>query len=168
MRMQNYLMRFTLFACLLGKPLVADNNIVAADGYTLLEHYLNWLAAPHAFVSTNATDIDLWPYTLGFTNGATYAFASLTNCSITLTNGHFAHFIPNHGFTGLASFSFSVTDPDGSSMTNTMGVLVSIIYIPKNLVWAATAEQHLGHDQHARLVQRQRPHHVQQQRQCDL
>ena len=119
-----------------SNPLVADNNTVAADGYTLLEHYLNWLTAPHAFVSTNATDIDLWPYTLGFTNGATYAFAGLTNCSVTLTNGHFAHFVPNHGFTGLASFNFGVTDPDGSSMTNTMGVLVSVIYIPKNLVWA--------------------------------
>jgi hypothetical protein len=57
-----------------SNPLVPNNNVVAADGYTLLEHYLNWLAAPHAFVQTNATDIDRWPYTLGFTNGATYTF----------------------------------------------------------------------------------------------
>ena len=119
-----------------SNPLVADNNTVAADGYTLLEHYLNWLAAPHAFVQTNATDIDLWPYTLGFTNGATYAFANVTNGSVTLTNSHFAHFVPNPGFTGLASFSFSVSDADGSAITNTMGLLVSVIYIPKNLVWS--------------------------------
>jgi autotransporter-associated beta strand protein len=118
-----------------SNPLVADNNTVAADGYTLLEHYLNWLAAPHAFVQTNATDIDLWPYTLGFTNGATYTFANLTNCTVTLTNAHFAHFVPKTNFTGLASFDFAVTNPDGSAMTNTMGLLVSIIYIPKNLVW---------------------------------
>jgi len=118
-----------------SNPLVADNNTVAADGYTLLEHYLNWLAAPHAFVQTNATDIDLWPYTLGFTNGATYTFANLTNCIVTLTNAHFAHFVPKTNFTGLASFDFAVSDPDGSAMTNTMGLLVSIIYIPKNLVW---------------------------------
>jgi autotransporter-associated beta strand protein len=116
-------------------PLVADNNVIAADGYTLLEHYLNWMAAPHAFVQTNATDIDLWPYTLGFTNGATYTFANVTNGSVTLTNGHFAHFVPNPGFTGLASFDFAVSNPDGSAMTNTMGLLVSITYIPKNLVW---------------------------------
>jgi autotransporter-associated beta strand protein len=118
-----------------SNPLVADNNTVAADGYTLLEHYLNWMAAPHAFVQTNATDIDLWPYTLGFTNGATYAFANVTNGAVTLTNAHFAHFIPKAGFTGLASFDFAVSNPDGSAMTNTMGLLVSITYIPKNLVW---------------------------------
>ncbi|HWC58871.1 MAG TPA: autotransporter-associated beta strand repeat-containing protein [Verrucomicrobiae bacterium] len=118
-----------------SNPLVADNNTVAADGYTLLEHYLNWLAAPHAFVSTNATDIDLSVYTLGFTNGAVYRLANFTNCSVTLTNNHFAHFVPNPGFTGLASFNFAVSDPDGSAMTNTMGLLVSITYIPKNLVW---------------------------------
>ncbi len=118
-----------------SNPLVADNNVVAADGYTLLEHYLNWLAAPHAFVQTNATDIDLWPYTLGFTNGATYTFANMTNCTVTLTNAHFAHFVPKTNFTGLASFVFAVSNPDGSTMTNTMGLLVSIAYIPKNLVW---------------------------------
>ena len=118
-----------------SNPLVADNNTVAADGYTLLEHYLNWLAAPHAFVQTNATDIDLWPYTLGFTNGATYTFANMTNCTVTLTNAHFAHFVPKTNFTGLASFVFAVSNPDGSTMTNTMGLLVSIAYIPKNLVW---------------------------------
>ena len=136
-----------------SNPLVADNNTVAADGYTLLEHYLNWMAAPHAFVQTNATDIDLWPYTLGFTNGATYTFSNLTNCTVTLTNGHFAHFVPTPGFTGLASFNFAVSDNDGSTMTNTMGLLVSIIYIPKNLVWRRRwREQHLGHDEHRRLV----------------
>jgi autotransporter-associated beta strand protein len=118
-----------------SNPLVADNNTVAADGYTLLEHYLNWLAAPHAIVQTNATDIDLWPYTQGFTNGATYTFSNFTNGSVTLTNSHFAHFVPTPGFTGLASFNFIVTDPDGSAMTNTMGLLVSVTYIPKNLVW---------------------------------
>jgi autotransporter-associated beta strand protein len=118
-----------------SNPLVADNNVVAADGYTLLEHYLNWLAAPHAFVQTNATDIDLWPYALGFTNGAIYTFANPTNCTVTLTNSHFAHIVPTPGFTGLGSFNFAVSNPDGSAMTNTMGLLVSITYIPKNLIW---------------------------------
>jgi autotransporter-associated beta strand protein len=118
-----------------SNPLVADNNTIAADGYTLLEHYLNWMAAPHAIVQTNAADIDLWPYTLGFTNGATYTFANVTNGTVTLANSHFAHFVPDPGFTGLASFTFIVSDPDGSAMTNTMGLLVSITYIPKNLVW---------------------------------
>ena len=118
-----------------SNPLAADNNTVAADGFTLLEHYLNWMAAPHAFVQTNATDIDLWAYTLGFTNGAAYGFLNITNGSVTLTNSHYAHFVPKPGYTGLASFDFAVTNADGSGVTNTMGLLVSVTYIPKNLVW---------------------------------
>jgi autotransporter-associated beta strand protein len=118
-----------------SSPTVANNNTVAADGYTLLEHYLNWLAAPHAFVQTNATDIDLRPYTLGFTNGATYSVFNFTNCTATITNGHFAHFMPTISSSGLASFSFKVVDSAGSTVTNTMGLLVSVVYIPQNLVW---------------------------------
>jgi autotransporter-associated beta strand protein len=113
----------------------ADGNTVAADGYTLLEHYLNWLAAPHAIVQTNATDIDLWPYTMGFTNGATYTVFNFTNCTATITNSHFAHVQPTLSAAGLASFSFKVVDSAGSTMTNTMGLLVNVVYIPQNLVW---------------------------------
>jgi autotransporter-associated beta strand protein len=113
----------------------ADGNTVAADGYTLLEHYLNWLAAPHAIVQTNATDIDLWPYTLGFTNGATYTVFNFTNCTATITNSHFAHFVPGISSAGLASFDFKVVDSAGSTMTNRMGLLVNVVYIPQNLVW---------------------------------
>jgi autotransporter-associated beta strand protein len=108
---------------------------IAANGYANIENYINWLAAPHAFVQTNATGIDLWPYTLGFTNGGTYTVSGAVNGSVTLTNSHFAYFLPNPGFTGLASFNFAVADSDGTSMTNMMGLLVSVVYIPKNLVW---------------------------------
>ena len=107
----------------------------APDGYTFIEDYINWLAAPHAFVQTNATMIDLWQYTLGFTNGGTYTVFGANNGSVTVTNSHYAFFKPNPGFTGLTSFNFAVADPDGTSMTNTMGLLVSITYIPQNLVW---------------------------------
>jgi len=107
----------------------------APDGYTYIEDYINWLAAPHAFVQTNATVIDLWQYTLGFTNGGTYTVSGAANGSVTITNSHYAFFKPNPGFTGLTSFNFVAADPDGTTMTNTMGLLVSITYIPKNLVW---------------------------------
>jgi autotransporter-associated beta strand protein len=107
----------------------------APDGYTYIEDYINWLAGPHAFVQTNATVIDLWQYTLGFTNGGTYTVSGAANASVTVTNTHFAFFKPNPGFTGLTSFNFTVADPDGTTMTNTMGLLVSITYIPQNLVW---------------------------------
>jgi len=107
----------------------------APDGYTYIEDYINWLAGPHAFVQTNATVINLWPYTLGFTNGGVYTVFGASNGSVTITNSHFAYFMPNPGFTGLASFNFAVMDPDATTMTNAMGLLVSVTYIPKNLVW---------------------------------
>ena len=114
-----------------GTPTTNVNFI----GYSDLEEYLAWLAGPHALVQTNATVIDLWPYTLGFTNGATYTVFNGTNGTVTLTNSHYALFKPTAGFTGLAGFNFAVADGDGTSLTNTMGLLVSVIYIPKNLVW---------------------------------
>ena len=121
-----------------GLPLNTNEAMtIAANGYANIENYLNWMAGPHAFVQTNATVIDLWPYTQGFTNDSpAYTFFNLTNCTVTLTNSHFAYFVPPTNFTGLASFSFAVTGSDGATMTNTMGLLVSIIYIPKNLVWS--------------------------------
>ncbi len=118
-----------------SNPHAADNNVVAPNGYTLLENYLAWLAAPHAFVQTNATDLDLWPYTLGFTNGALYMLSAPFNGTVTITNRHFAHFAPAAGFTGLAGFTFAVADPDGTAMTNSMGLLVTMLYTSKNLVW---------------------------------
>ena len=52
--------------CMGSDPLVADNN-EALDNYTLLEHYLEWLAAPHFIVAADrATRIDLKPYFAGF------------------------------------------------------------------------------------------------------
>ena len=50
-------------------PASNDAMALAADGYANIEHYLNWLADPHALTATNtAVDVDLWPYTSGFTN----------------------------------------------------------------------------------------------------
>ena len=118
-----------------SNPLVADNNVVSGDGYTLLEHYINWMAGPHAFVQTGLTDIDLWPYTLGYTNGSTYTVTNVVHGTVTLNNGHIAHFVPTPSYTGLASFNFAVSNPDGSTLTNTVGLLISVTYIPKNLVW---------------------------------
>jgi len=121
-----------------GLPLNSNQAMtIAANGYANIENYLNWMAGPHAFVQTNATAIDLWPYTQGFTNASpAYTFFNVTNGTVTLTNSHFAFFKPTPGFIGLASFGFALAGNDGSTMTNTMGVLVSVTYNPKNLVWS--------------------------------
>ena len=116
---------------------VADNNVVATNGYTLLENYLNWMAAPHVKTYKNTSaDFDLWSLTLTFTNlSPAYAFSNITNGTVTLFSNRWARFLPATNFTGLGSFTFSVTGTNGASMTNSVGVLVSPIAPATNLVW---------------------------------
>ena len=72
-------------------------------------------------------DIDLSPYTSGFTNGPIYTLSNPTNGGLALLNdGHTARFTPVIGFLGLGSFKFTVTDSTGSSMSDTVGVLVTV------------------------------------------
>jgi hypothetical protein len=103
-----------------------SNGDPDGDEYTNLEDYLNWLATTHIDCTRNASvDLDLTQLTRGFTNNSpTYAVSNPTNGVVTRT-GSVAHFTPTGNFYGLASFQFSVTDSQGSSMTNTIGVHVS-------------------------------------------
>jgi len=122
--------------------LVADNNIVEANGYTRLENYLNWLAVPHfkTYKNTTAPDFDLWSLTQTFTNlTPVYTVFNPTNGTITLVSNHWAHFAPTTNFTGLGSFTFTVTAASGTKMTNLVGVLVSPIAPATNLVWRGDA-----------------------------
>ena len=95
------------------------------DGYSNLEDYLNWLAAPHVTcVQDSYVDVDLSQYTIGFTNLPIHTVFGATNGTVTITNTS-ARFTPPSGFTGLGSFRFAVTDADGSTLTNTAGVQVT-------------------------------------------
>jgi autotransporter-associated beta strand protein len=115
-------------------PAVANSLTNTADGYTLLEHYLNWLAAPHAVVQTNsAVDVDLTQYADGFAANATYAVSGGSNGVVTLTGGTTAHFVPNNNFTGLGSFVFTIND--GVVLTNIVTVLVTPAAAPQDLTW---------------------------------
>ena len=117
---------------------VADNNVVAANGCTLLENYLNWLAAPHLKTCRNtmAPDFDLWPLTAAFTNQTpVYALSNPTNGLITLISNRWARFAPATNFSGLGGFTFTVAAADGTTMTNPVGVLVSPLAPPTRLVW---------------------------------
>ena len=81
---------------------VADNNVVEASGYTKLENYLNWLAAPHGKTYKNTrVDFDLSPLTVTFTNQpSVYAFSNPTNGTVTLVSNRWARFVPATNFTG--------------------------------------------------------------------
>jgi pectate lyase len=108
-------------------PQVDDALKKAASGYTFIERYLNWLAAPHATSSGAAIDIDLAAYATGFSNAAPkYAVSNAQNGSVSLAaDQRSAHFTPSAGFRGLAAFDFTVTSADGAAYTSRVLVLVS-------------------------------------------
>lgn len=104
-----------------------SNGDPAGTGYSNLEDYLNWLATPHVDCPRNTNmDVDLTQFSRGFTNNSpVYTVFSPSNGVITLlTGGKIARFIPTANFYGLGSFQFKVTDGQGTSLTNTVGVNV--------------------------------------------
>ncbi|HTN38626.1 MAG TPA: LamG-like jellyroll fold domain-containing protein, partial [Arachidicoccus sp.] len=96
--------------------LTDDAMTLAPDGYTNLEHYLNWLADPNASTTPNqAVNIDLTKYAGEFAlEGGVFAFSNVISgsCSL-LPDGHTVQFTPAANFAGLGAFDFSVTTPDG-------------------------------------------------------
>jgi hypothetical protein len=95
------------------------------DGFTALEDYLNWMAAPYAATTPGAAvSINLAPFSAGFT-GASYAVSGATGSSVALgANGHTAIFTPANDFIGFAKFDFTA-GTGGTSVTRTVGIAVS-------------------------------------------
>jgi len=131
-----------------------------ADGYTLLEHYLNFLGAPHAVTRTNTPVlINLSQFTAGFSASSTFSLTNATNGTVSLLNGTNANFIPTANFSGSGSFNFIVNDSSyamsarvtvcvtpvlpPASATSFFGALVtvatnaaaSVSAPPNNLLW---------------------------------
>ena len=103
------------------------NADLVGDGYTELERYLNWLAAPHVDGTRGTNvDLDLTQYSRGFTNvSPTYVVSNPTNGAVSLlAGGRIARFTPTANFYGLGSFQFKVTDATGFSYTNNVGIHV--------------------------------------------
>lgn len=119
----------------------SDATTMAPDGYMNIEHYLNWLGGLHALTATNtAVDVDLWQYTIGFTNASpVFSVGNGSNGVVTLTGGHIAHFVPAANFYGLAAFQFSVVTAD-SSYTDTVSTVVTPMQLSfgvgASLTWA--------------------------------
>jgi hypothetical protein len=104
-----------------------DAMTKGADGYANIEKYINWLADPHAKTLQNTTlKFDLSVYTGGFANvSPAYLVSNATNCTVTLAaDGKTAQIVPQTGFSGMASFKFTVTGSDGTAFTFTVYVLV--------------------------------------------
>jgi autotransporter-associated beta strand protein len=111
-----------------SNPIAFDSMSLVPDGYTLLEHYVNWLAEPHVITTNNFVDVDLWRYTSGFTNASpTYSPDNATNGTVALLgDGHTVRFTATSNFFGLASFRFIVIASDSSAYTNVIGVFISV------------------------------------------
>lgn len=103
-----------------------SNADLDGDGYTALEDYLNWLAAPYVATTPSASlNIDLAPFAAGFVSPV-YNVSGAQGGTVALhANGHTAIFTPVSGFTGLASFDFTIGG-GGTSITRAVGVCVSV------------------------------------------
>jgi subtilisin-like proprotein convertase family protein len=112
-------------------PSVPNNNHPNPDGYTDLEHYNNWLAAPHALTVTNTpVAVDLYAIA-GRSGNLGFSVANGTNGTVTLANT-IATFTPAANYFGFASFSFNVTNRDTA---NSFGpVTVSVMVSAANIV----------------------------------
>lgn len=115
-----------------SNPNSANPLTNTASGYTLLENYLNWLAAPHGVTRSNTpVIIDLRQYTAGFATNATYMVSNAVNGSVVIMNGSQARFTPTTDFVGLGSFNFYVGD-GGFGYLIPISVLVTSITPPAN------------------------------------
>jgi hypothetical protein len=109
-------------------PDVANNNHTNSDGYTDLEHYLNWRCGLRAVGTANTfVDVSLRAFTLGMASNATYSVSNPTNGAVMiLADGRTARFTPAPGFLGRASFRFTATDMlAGGGMTNVVDLLIT-------------------------------------------
>ncbi len=115
-------------------PFSANGLTNTVDGYTLLEHYINFLAVPHSVTQTNtAVDVDLKQYAAGFSTGTIYTVNGASNGVVSLINGSTAHFVPTANFTGLGSFKFTANN--GVTLTNSISVLMTPATAPQDLTW---------------------------------
>ena len=97
------------------------------DGYTNLEDYLNWKAAPHYECAAGSTlDIDLQALALGYSKTApAYSLSAASGGAVSLVSGRYARFTPAGSADAFGGFTFTVTDSAGDSMTRTVGIRVT-------------------------------------------
>lgn len=110
-----------------SNPATADATQKTPNGYARIEHYLNWLAEPHAQTTTGtAVDVNLANLVPGFSDASpTFTVTARTCGTVTLAaDGHTAHFTPSAGFVGLSSFDFTVTGSDRTTYTGHVTVAV--------------------------------------------
>ena len=119
-------------------PTKNDAMKLAADSFTLIEHYINWLADPHAVTTTSTPlTIDLLGFTGGFSNvSPVYTInAGTKGTALLQPDGHTVLFTPLDTLNGMDSISFIVSGNDGSVYSTVISVLVTpVALLPISLV----------------------------------
>jgi hypothetical protein len=98
------------------------------DGFTNLEDYLAWMAAPHYEAKAGASiEVDLAQYARGYdVTGRTFKLGEITNGTAKLNeNGTAVSFTLAQGFTGLAKFEYEVVDADGDGKQGHINIRVA-------------------------------------------
>jgi hypothetical protein len=107
---------------------VDDAMQISANGYALIENYINWLADLHARTSINTSlDIDLSAYTGGFSSvSPVFSISgSINGNAILMADGYTVRFTPTTDFIGIASFKFTVTGSDNTSYSDSIKIVTS-------------------------------------------
>jgi hypothetical protein len=96
------------------------------DGFTNLDDYLDWMATPHYEVPDNEQKItiDLKTLSRGYTSSPVFTVANVVNGNVMVTSG-VVEFIPTA--IGLGSFTFTVTDGEGASMTRKVNTYSDVL-----------------------------------------
>lgn len=93
------------------------------DGFSELEDYLNWLAAPHYTIKKGTElTVDLKSLSAGYTKGCSYSVVEAKNGSAKIDSKGVLEFTPEKS--GLASFVFQVKDKDGSTMARKVNIRI--------------------------------------------
>ena len=94
------------------------------DGYTNLDNYLDWMANPHLSTTQDKpVQIDLAPLTRGYTGTLTFTTSNTSNGSVSINAAtKMSLFTPAQ--TGLARFSFTVTDAAGATSTRLVNIVI--------------------------------------------
>ncbi|KQB37492.1 T9SS type A sorting domain-containing protein [Flavobacterium aquidurense] len=91
------------------------------DGYTNLDHYLQWMSQPHyESQGGNKININIQKLSRGFTSGVSYSISNVVNGNTVLSSNS-VEFTPTAS--GLCSFNFTVTDAEGGTMTRKVNIL---------------------------------------------
>ncbi|TDD97809.1 T9SS C-terminal target domain-containing protein [Flavobacterium cellulosilyticum] len=92
------------------------------DGFTQLDDYLGWMAEPHYFINSGDTlELNALDFFKGYEKKPVYTFSDETNGSLTL-KGNKVQF--NSDKKGFATFTLTVKDADGDSMSRIINVFV--------------------------------------------